>query len=680
MAPKRTSTSVLPAMTQAAIRQLVADSVTVVLEAQASTMESTDNFNRNTRPRENHVAKRGRYKEFLSCQPFYFNGSEGAVRLIRWSERTESVFSHSNCVEENKVTFATGILTDDSLSWWNAYAQPIGIEQANKTTWIELKRLLTDKYYLRKEVKTMEDEFYNLIIKGNDLKTYIRRFQELAVFYPNMVPNTEKLMEVFIRRLPQRTSGHKLKFDDRRNSNNNNNYPNNRVTNYQNNRNNNSNCNNDYRQQQNRRPKTLRAYAVTPTENSVYTGNHPLCKKCTLHYLGPCTIKCQTCNRMGHLTRHCKNKGPTTGSNQQPVSIICHTCREKGHYNYQCSKANNNAYGRAYLLRDRNAHRDSNVVTGMFLLNQHLVIVLFDSGVNKSFVSISLASMLNIPPITLDTTYDIKMANGNLLSKHHARTICDEKVFHIPIEGETLIIREFQIELVPGTAPVAHVPYRLAPSELHELSNQLQELADRGFIRPSTSPRIDDLFDQLQGLHVDPTKIEAIKNWASHTTPTKIRQFLGLAGYYRRFVKDFSKIAKSLTELTQENKKYIWGEDQETTFQLLKQKLCETLILALPEGNDEFVVYFIASHQGVIRFEKQGKLNLRYIGPFKILDRIGLVAYKLELPEELRNVHNTFHVSNLKKCLSNEFLIIPMKELRLDDNLNFVEELVEIMD
>nr|GFC02384.1 putative reverse transcriptase domain-containing protein [Tanacetum cinerariifolium] len=83
---------------------------------------------------------------------------------------------------------------------------------------------------------------------------------------------------------------------------------------------------------------------------------------------------------------------------------------------------------------------------------------------------------------------------------------------------------------------------------------------------------------------------------------------------------------------------------------------------------------------GVIRFGKQGKLNPRYIGPFKILERIGLVAYIIELPEKLSNVHNTFHISNLKKCLSDESLVILMKELRLDDKLNFVEEPVEIMD
>ncbi|GKA50665.1 putative reverse transcriptase domain-containing protein [Tanacetum coccineum] len=323
-------------------------------------------------------------------------------------------------------------------------------------------------------------------------------------------------------------------------------------------------------------------------------GDLPLCKRCNLHHTGPCTGKCNICNKVGHLTKNCRNKKPATGSNQLPVTIVCHACGEKGHYTNQCRKTNINAKGRAYMLRNKNAHQDPNVVTGTFLLNQHLAKVLFDSGADRSFISISLASMLNILSITIDTFYDIEMADGNLvstntvikgctltllnqpfeidlmpiklgsfdvvigmdwLSKYHAKILCDEKVVHIPINGETLIIRgdqsktrlnliscikteryisrgcqvfmiqvmekksdekrledipvvkefsdvfpedllglppvrqvEFQIDLIPRAAPVARTPYRLAPSEMQELSNQLQELADRGFIRPSTSP------------------------------------------------------------------------------------------------------------------------------------------------------------------------------------------------
>ncbi|GJZ65864.1 reverse transcriptase domain-containing protein [Tanacetum coccineum] len=207
MTPKRTSTSAAPTMTQAAIRKLVADSVVAALEAQAATMANTDNTNRNTRIREALVARKCSNKEFMSCQPFNFKCIEGAVGLIRWFERTESVFSRSNCTEDCKVKFAIGTLTEEALSWWNSFSQLIGIEEAYKITWSKLKNLLIKKYYPRTEVKKMEDEFYNLSVKGNDLKTYLRRFQELAVLCPTMVPNSEKLMEVFIGGLPRSIEG-----------------------------------------------------------------------------------------------------------------------------------------------------------------------------------------------------------------------------------------------------------------------------------------------------------------------------------------------------------------------------------------------------------------------------------------------------------------------------------------
>ncbi|GJT32078.1 reverse transcriptase domain-containing protein [Tanacetum coccineum] len=494
MAPKRTSTSAAPPMTQAAIKKLVADSVAAALEAQAATMANTDNTTRNTRQRETPIARKCSYKEFMNCQPFNFKGTEGAVGLIRWFERTESVFLRSNCTEDCKVKFATGTLTEEALSWWNSFAQPIRIEEAYKISWSEFKKLLIKKYCPRTEVKKMEDEFYNLTVKGNDLKTYIRRFQELAILCPNMVPNSEKLMEVFIEGLPrsikgnvtaskpqtlvevititqrlmdqvtkhnyvQGTNDHKRKFDDRRTFTNNN---------YQNNRNNNNNNrNNDHHQQQNRRKETVRAYASHQTKNNKYTGNLPLCKKCTLHHTEPYTVKCQTCNKV-----------------------------EKGHYKNQCPKANNSVHGRAYLLRDKNDHQDPNVVTAQVMEKKSYERRLEDIPVVKKFPKVFPENLPDLPLV---------------------RQV------------------EFQIDLMPGAAPVAREPYRLAPSEMQELSYQLQEFADRGFIQPSTSPwgapvlfvknkdgsfrmcidyrelnkltvknryllpKIDDLFDQLQG-------------------------------------------------------------------------------------------------------------------------------------------------------------------------------------
>ncbi|GJV31154.1 reverse transcriptase domain-containing protein [Tanacetum coccineum] len=177
LARVRTSTlEILIKDIQAAIRKLVVDSISAALEVQAATMANTDNTTRNTGPRETPIVRKCSYKEFMSCQPFNFQGTEGAVGLIRWFERTESVFLRSNCTEDFKVKFATGTLIEEALSWWNSYAQHIGIEEAYKITWSEFKTLLIKKYCPRTEVKKMVDEFYNLTVKRHDLKTYIRRF------------------------------------------------------------------------------------------------------------------------------------------------------------------------------------------------------------------------------------------------------------------------------------------------------------------------------------------------------------------------------------------------------------------------------------------------------------------------------------------------------------------------
>ncbi|GJZ35246.1 putative reverse transcriptase domain-containing protein [Tanacetum coccineum] len=102
-----------------------------------------------------------------------------------------------------------------------------------------------------------------------------------------------------------------------------------------------------------------------------------------------------------------------------------------------------------------------------------------------------------------------------------------------------------------------------------------------------------------QGINVDPAKIKSIKDWASPKSPTEIRQFLGLARYYRRFIEGFLKIAKPMTKLTQKKVKFEWGDKQETVFQLLKQKSCSAPILALLEGSEDFIVYCDASIKGL---------------------------------------------------------------------------------
>ncbi|GJX01794.1 putative reverse transcriptase domain-containing protein [Tanacetum coccineum] len=269
------------------------------------------------------------------------------------------------------------------------------------------------------------------------------------------------------------------------------------------------------------------------------------------------------------------------------------------------------------------------------------------------------------------------------LANHHAVIVCDEKIVRIPYGDEVLIVQgdrdgkgeksklsiisctkthkyveredlpglpptrqiEFQIDLVPGAAPVARAPYRLASSKLQELSTQLQELSDKGFIRPSSSPwgapvlfvkkkdgffrmcfnryplpRIDDLFDQFEEEHAEYLKL--------------ILELLKKEELYAKFSKcDFwlSRIAKPMTKLTQKNVKFDWTEKAEAAFQLLKEKLCSAPILALPEGSENFVVYCDASRKGLGAVLMQKERVLTYTSRQLKIHEKNYTTHDLEL-------------------------------------------------
>ncbi|GJY10108.1 retrotransposon protein, putative, ty3-gypsy subclass [Tanacetum coccineum] len=292
-------------------------------------------------------------------------------------------------------------------------------------------------------------------------------------------------------------------------------------------------------------------------------------------------------SRPGELQE--ETKGPATRSNLQPIYVTCHACGEKGHYKNQCPKANNSAHGRAYLLRDKNAHQDPNVVTGAAPVARAPYRLALSEMQDRSFRmcidyrELNKLTIKNRYPLPrIDDLFDQLQGSStyskiDLRSGYHQLRVSDEDI------PKTTFKTQY------GHYKFQVMPFGLtnAPAVFMDLMNRISTVQ---FLRHVIDSR---------GIHVDPTKIKAVKDWTSPTTPTEIRQFLGLPGYYRRFIEGFSKIAKPLTELTQKNKKYIWGENQESAFQLLKQKLCEALILALPEGNNNFNVYSDASRQGL---------------------------------------------------------------------------------
>ncbi|GJR23670.1 putative reverse transcriptase domain-containing protein, partial [Tanacetum coccineum] len=486
------------------------------------------------------VARVCTYQDFMKCQPLNFKWTEGVVGLTRWFEKMETVFYISNFPEVYQVKYATGTLLDSALTWWNLHKRTIGVDVVLAMTWRDLMKLMTEVYYPRNKIQKMETELWNLIMKNNDLAAYTQRFQELTLLCTRMVPGEEDRIKRFVGGLPDNIQGNVMSVEPTRlqdairlaNSLMDQKLKGYAIRSAENKRKLESNQRDNRAQQ----PPFKRQNVGGSNVARAYTA-------------GGNEGRCRSCGKVGHLTRDCKPAVPTAVNQRAPVVnqriVTCFECGRQGYFKKDFPKLKNRnhgnkpvipeARGKAYVIGGGDANPGSNVVTGTFLINNHYDSVLFDSGAVQSFVLTAFSTLLDVIPGTLDVSYVVELAGGRIaktntmlrgctigllghpfnidlmpieldsfdviigmdwLANNHATQKYIEKgcqkfpeVFLEDLPGLPPVRQvEFQIYLVHGAAPVARAPYRLAPSKMQELSAQLQEHSDKGFIRPSSSP------------------------------------------------------------------------------------------------------------------------------------------------------------------------------------------------
>nr|GEU89893.1 hypothetical protein [Tanacetum cinerariifolium] len=636
----------------------------------------------------------------MKCQPLSFKGTKGVVGLTRWIEKIEPVFQISGCIVENQVKFATCTLLDAALTWWNSQIRSLGPD-AYSMTW-EVKENNVSAYTECFQELTLsctkfvadETEKIDKYVSGLPDNIY----GSVKASKPKMLDETielaNDLMDQKLRTYVERQSNNKRKADES------------------------LRFNHGHPQQAPKRKNVARVYNMGTGEKKPYSGNLP------------------KSSSNANVTNFQRNNG------ENPKGNGCFECGGTGHFKRDCPKLKNkdgekgNAPGWVYAIgnaeKKGNVSRDldSNVVKGTFLLNNRYASILFDTGVDRSFISTAFSSLNDIIPNPLGNSYDVELADGKIvgvdtimrgftlnflnhpfnidlmpielgsfdvisgmdwLRRCHVVIVCDEKLVQIPYGNATLTFRgnesnderesrltviscskaqeymakgfvrdypevfpkdlpglpparpvEFKIDIIPGATHVARAPYRLAPSEMKELSEQLQELFEKGFIRPSSLPwgasvlfvkKKDGSFrmcidyrelNKLTVMPFGPTNVTAVfmdlmnqvykpyldkfvivfiddmliysKNEKEHKELLKV--ILELLKKEKLYAK-FSKCEFWIPKLTQKGIKFDWGKKEENAFRLIKQKLCRAPILALPEGSEEFVVYCDTSHKGL---------------------------------------------------------------------------------
>ncbi|GJW24829.1 putative reverse transcriptase domain-containing protein, partial [Tanacetum coccineum] len=341
-------------------------------------------------------------------------------------------------------------------------------------------------------------------------------------------------------------------------------------------------------QQQNKRQNTGRAYTTRTGEKKPYGGSKPLCVKCNYHHDGPYAPKCHKCNKVGYFARDCRS-----------------TCGAQGHFKRECPNlknknnrgnqgGNGNASAKVYAVGCVGTNPDSNVVTGTFLLNNRYTSILFDTGADRSFVSTAFSSQIYITPSTLDHYYDVELADGRIiglniilrgctlnilnhpfnielmpielgsfdaiigmdwLAKYQAIIVCAEKIVRIPWGNETLLLPRGRVSYTRRIRPTGGV------SQPEDNSKKSQEHEEHLKLILELLKK-EELYAKFSKCEFWIPKVQFL----GHVIDSQ-----GLAGYYRRFMEGFSKIAKPMSKITQKKVKFDWGDKQETAVQLMNR-------------------------------------------------------------------------------------------------------------
>nr|KAJ0185840.1 hypothetical protein LSAT_V11C900506620 [Lactuca sativa] len=350
-------------MNSAMMQNMLAQGIATALAAyEAARNGNTGNSGSGTTATHQSNTRHCSYKDFMSCKPRPFYGTEGVVGLSRWMEKTKVVFHISAFPDDCRVKYATCTLMDSALTWWNNHAKSMGIAEAYAMGWESLKQLMTKEYCPRQEIQALEQDLWNLVMKGSETS----RFNDLANLFPGMVTPEDRKIERYIWGLASPVQAISLSVEW-------------------------TVCPTGYHEPTGREeehwrhqkevswgkkeeskhhkvePEPLAVYAAvtnTPTPTKSYSGTLPHCIKCNFHHVGNYReVICNKCNMRGHISRYCRRNPTTTAE----VSRNCYECNQPWHFRMDCPQLKKQGgNGRVLMITVGEALSEPRVVIGTF--------------------------------------------------------------------------------------------------------------------------------------------------------------------------------------------------------------------------------------------------------------------------------------------------------------------------